>query len=192
MAQVLWRSKLQFGPALCCGYAAACFCALRVPLGEGRRVGGLSWQWALGLASDGGFEVLGLWRGEGDELPRRIAADLNARGVERIDVLLADGGLSDVLAWFRPRLICAAGEGPLDAGGLAPHLQSAILRTGAAAQWLQARLQRSVLRHGPFESDAVAADFIAAALTRAERALQGEVSRLQLRDVPAAELAVAV
>lgn len=178
--------------SLCRRYPAVHIGGLRVSIRHEVPARTGAWQWALGLASDGGLEVLGLWQGEGDELPQRIAADLNARGVERIEVLLADDGLSDSLARFRPRLICAVGEGALDAGGLAPHLPSAVLRTEAAAQWMQARLQRSVLRHGPFESDAVAADFIAAALTRAERALQGEVGRLQLRDVPAAELAVAV
>lgn len=192
MFHVITEPACVSSKALCCRYLVVHLSKVGVPAVGGQASRSSGWYSALGLASDGGFEVLGLWRGEGDELPQRIAADLNVRGVERIDALLADGGVSDALARFRPRLICAVGEGALGAGGLAPHLQSAVLRTEAAAQWLQARLQRSVLRHGPFESDAVAADFIAAALTRAERALQGEVGRLQLRDMPAAELAMAV
>lgn len=165
-------STAWFRDALCCRYLVVQFSRLRVRVGQGDVTATSDWIWALGLFTDGNFNVLGAWRDEGPATSLKIAVDLYGRGVERVRALAADSeGLRGAMVRFKPRRRCATLAGLATSGAFGSRMRRAFAWTEAAAVAMHGRMARVVKRHGPFASDAAAADFIAQAFQRADRDL---------------------
>jgi hypothetical protein len=165
------ESSCWFNGALCCRYVAVQFDRLRVPTGTAGVPATVDWYWALGLFTDGQFQVLGAWRDEGPATPQRIAADLSDRGLERIKALAADDSLVAAMKALRPKFCEHTVAELAESGVLSARMRQAIRWTDTATQHLQGRLSRAAVKHGPFADHAAAADFIAQAFQRADRDL---------------------
>ncbi|HEY0956264.1 MAG TPA: transposase [Roseateles sp.] len=170
MTYFFWDSTDWFGSTLCCRYTVVQFGKLQLPM----RIDGVlttaEWHWALGLFTDGQFDVLGAWCDEGPAMAQRIAADLHNRGLERVTALAADDGLIAAVRGLGIK-VCEHAAAERASSAASSRMQQAIRRTDTAAQHLQERMSRAVRKHGPFADEAEAADFIAQAFQRAERDL---------------------
>lgn len=171
MSYFFWKSTQWFSGTLCCRYLVVRFDRLHIPMRHEGATTAAEWQWALGLFTDGQFEVLGAWRDEGAATPQRIAADLRNRGIERIKALAGDDSLAAAMGCFLPRISGQSMAELTECGALGPRMRQAIRWTEVTAQRLQARMQRVVRNQPPFADDAAAADFIAQAFQRVDRDL---------------------
>ncbi|MFG6416872.1 transposase [Roseateles sp. DC23W] len=171
MSYRFWESIRWLNSALCCRYTVVQFGMLQLPMRiDGVRVTA-EWHWALGLFTDGQFQVLGAWRDEGPDTGQRIAADLHNRGLERVSALAADESVVTAMKAQRPQF-CERSVAELVASGSASsRMRQAIRWTDTAAQHLQGRLSRAAKRHGPFADHAGAGDFLAQAFQRADKDL---------------------
>lgn len=171
MTYFFWDSTDWFGSTLCCRYTLVQFGKLELPM----RIDGVlttaEWHWALGLFTDGQFQVFGVWRDEGPETAQRIATDLHDRGLERVNVLAADDGLAAAMKARHPRLCERTVSELVESGAVSYRMRQAIRWTDAAAQRLQERMSSAAKKHGPFADHAAAADFLARAFQRADRDL---------------------
>jgi len=160
-----------FNEALCCRYTVVQFGKLRLPM----RIDGVlttaEWHWALGLFTDGQFQVFGAWRDEGPETVQRIAEDLHDRGLERVHALAADAGVVAAMKARHPKLCELTVAELVESGAVSYRMRQAIRWTGAAAQRLQERMSRAVKKYGPFADHAAAAEFLAQTFQRADRDL---------------------
>jgi len=81
MSYFFWDSADWFGSVLCCRYTVVQFGKLQLPM----RIDGVltttEWHWALGLFTDGQFQVFGAWRDEGLETAQMVRASLLATAV---------------------------------------------------------------------------------------------------------------
>lgn len=177
---------------LCRRYSFAQFGAFR--LAACNQGESLDWHWALGISASGECEVLGAWQGESSSVARQIAADLEARGVERIGSVC----VRPAVAWNaigtetskRFAATTVLGEDGLDAPG--PHRRTRQRRTvrlaNDAAEFVQKAVDRAVRQRErrPNDSDAVA--FVSDVLRRADQGLPDVASgsrRFDSRDAPA-------
>jgi len=171
MSYFFWDSTRWFGSALCCRYTVVQFGKLQLPM----RIDGMpttaEWHWALGLFTDGQFQVFGAWRDEGPETAQRIAADLHDRGLERVSALAADVSLVAAMKARHPKLCEHTVTELVESGAVSYRMRQAIRWTGAAAQRLQERMSRAAKKCGPFADHAAAADFLAQTFQRADRDL---------------------
>jgi hypothetical protein len=132
--------------------------------------------WGFGWLADGECEPLGAWAGGFGGLARMLA-DLKARGVERIwhmasfHVAVLDHGeaVAPVVEAAFP-------------GALATSRPQVLPVADAVAEQVREYLIRVIRRHGPFENEAAALDFIAVGLQRAERRVDRE--RLVAKERP--------
>ena len=171
MSYFFCKSTRWFGAALCCRYPVLRFDRLCLPMQQEGSSSTAEWHWALGLFTDGQFEVLGAWRDDGDAAPQRIAVDLHDRGLERIKAVAGDDVLVAAMGRFHPRG-CGSNLAQLaDSSAFGPRMRQAIHWTDAAAQRVQQRMQRVARNQGSFANDAAAADFLAKAFQRADRDL---------------------
>lgn len=174
MTYFFWDSTAWFGSTLCCRYTLVQFGKLRLPM----RIDGVlttaEWRWALGLFTDGQFQVFGAWRDEGPETPLRIAGDLHDRGLERVNALAADDDLVAAMKARHPRLCERTVSELVESGAASYRMRQAIRWTDDAAQRLQERMSSAAKKHGPFADHAAAADFLAQAFQRADRDLLAE------------------
>ena len=143
-----------------------------------RDAGGIGKQplfWVLGWLADGECEALGLCLGA--QAPPQMLDDFRRRGLERVwhleppDDGCAQEAVGATLAIER------AFPGALASSR--PHM---LPDAAAVARDIGDRLIRAVRRHGHFESEAAALDFVVRALQRAERGLDRE--RLMARTQP--------
>lgn len=171
MTYFFWDSTDWFGSTLCCRYTLVQFGKLRLPM----RIDGVlttaEWHWALGLFTDGQFQVFGAWRDEGPETSWRIAGDLHDRGLERVNALAADDDLVAAMKARHPRLCERTVAELVESGAASYRMRQAIRWTDAAAQRVQERMSRAAKKHGPFADHAAAADFLAQTFQRADRDL---------------------
>lgn len=171
MPYFFWNSASWLDGALCRRYLVGTFNRIRVSILSGGSLDDSEWHWALGLFTDGQFQVVGAWRAEGAATAGRIAADLHDRGIERIDAVVADGGLVAALQGLN-RNVCARTASELAVtGSVSPRMRKAVIWTDAAAQRVQTIISRALKRHGPFVDHDAVADFLAQALQCAERDL---------------------
>lgn len=171
MSYFFWESNRWFSCALCCRYLVVRFDRLRIPMRHEGPSSTVEWHWALGLFTDGRFEVLGAWRDEGAATPQRIAGVLHDRGIERIKALAGDDNLMAAMGGFRPKVCRSTVAELAECRAFGPRMRQAIRWTDSAAQRLQDRMQRVARNQFPFADDAAAADFIARAFQRADRDL---------------------
>jgi hypothetical protein len=171
MSYFLWASTDWFGSALCCRYTVVQFGKLQLPM----RIDGVlttaEWHWALGLFTDGQFQVFGAWRDEGPETAQRIASDLHDRGLERVRALVADDGLVAAMKARHPKLCERTVAELVESGAVSYRMRQAIRWTDTAAQSLQERMSRAATKYGPFTDHAAAAAFLAQAFQRTDRDL---------------------
>jgi len=171
MSYFFWDSTDWFGSALCCRFTVVQFGKLQLPM----RIGGVlttaDWHWALGLFTDGQFQVFGAWRDEGPETAQRIAVDLHDRGLERVRALVADDSLDAAMKALRPKVCERTVAELVESGSVSYRMRQAIRWTDTAARRLQERMSRTAKKYGPFADQAAAADFLAQAFQRAGRDL---------------------
>lgn len=177
---------------LCRRYSLAQFGAFQ--LHECNRGDSLDWYWALGMLASGECEVLGAWQGGPSSVAGQIAADLAARGVERIGSVCA----SPAAAWNAigaetSNGFAAARHVLTDDGADAPgdHVMTRRTRTAIrlandTAKCVQRAIDRAVRQRErrPNDSDAIA--FVANVLRRADQDLLNAASgrrRFDSRDV---------
>ncbi|HEY9109262.1 MAG TPA: hypothetical protein VIN58_21485 [Roseateles sp.] len=171
MSYFFWDSSDWFGSTLCCRYTVVQFGKLWLPM----RIDGASttaeWHWALGLFTDGQFQVFGAWRDEGPETVQRIADDLRDRGLERVHALAADAGVVAAMTARHPKLFERTVAELVESGAVSYRMRQAIRWTDVATQRLQERMSRLAKKYGPFADHATAADFLAQTFQRADRDL---------------------
>lgn len=169
-----WRCVGGSGRPLCSRYHVVVLQELIVLL-QAEKSPALTLQWALGASVENHREVLGLWPTEqvAPSAWREICKDLVIRGVERID-FLTRGDASAVQAMpFEASALTVDTQVLRFAKVTATTAQSRKRRMAhscqAQAVLMQAELERSLRRHGPFDSTAAACTFGQAALVRLER-----------------------
>jgi hypothetical protein len=151
-------------------------------------------HWAFGWLVDGECEPLGVWieSERGSEVPLQMFADLKCRGVERIWHMTGTG-----VGHLQERVSAAfpgtTFHSSIDRGladALATSRWHAPLSPELAAEQVREGLIRAIRRHGSFESEAAALDFIAGALQRAERRLDRErvIAEVMSRQDPGAQM----
>jgi len=171
MTYFFWDSTRWFNGALCCRYTVVQFGKLRVPTWIDGVLATAEWHWALGLFTDGQFEMLGAWCDDGPATAQRIATDLHDRGLERVTALAADDSLAAAMKGLGPKVCQYTVAELVESGAASSRMRQAIRWTDTAAQHLQDRMSRAAKKHGPFADHAAAADFIAKAFQRADRDL---------------------
>ncbi|MFG6412271.1 hypothetical protein ACG02S_00015 [Roseateles sp. DC23W] len=171
MSYRFWESTRWLNSALCCRYTVVQFGMLQLPM----RIDGVrftaDWHWALGLFTDGQFQVFGAWRDEGPETAQRIAEDLHNRGLERVGALAADESLVAAMKAQRPKFCERSVAELVESGAASYRMRQAIRWTDTAAQHLQGRMSRAAKKYGPFADHVAAADFLAQTFQRADRDL---------------------
>jgi len=171
MSYFFCESSRWFSGTLCCRYLVVRFDRLRLPMRHEGAIAKVDWHWALGFFTDGRFEVVGAWRDEGADTPHRVAQDLHDRGIEWIKALAGEDSLVSAMDRFRPRACRQSTTELALSGAFGPRMRQAIRWTEIAAQQLQGRMQTAARKHGPFDDNDAAADFIAQAFQRADRDL---------------------
>jgi len=171
MSYVFWDSTDWFDSALCCRYTLVQFGKLQLPMRIDGVLTSAEWHWALGLFTDGQFQVFGAWRDEGPETPQRIALDLHDRGLERVHALGADDGLLAAMKTLHPKLCERTVTELVESGAVSYRMRQAIRWTDDATQRLQERMSRAAKKYGPFADHAAAAEFLAQTFQRADRDL---------------------
>ena len=152
---------------LCRRYALAVPAVTLVRVSDATGVREHSLFWVFGWLADGECEVLGLCLGA-HALPRMLD-DFRRRGLERVWHVepIGDGCAQEVES--ATLAIERAFPGALASSR--PHLLPGALAVSAG---VRDGLTRAVRRHGHFEDEAAALDFLARALHRAERRLDRE------------------
>jgi uncharacterized Zn-binding protein involved in type VI secretion len=189
MSYFIWESNQWLNGALCRRHLVGTFNKFGVPIMSKEALDDSEWHWALGLVTDGQFQVVGAWRAEDASTAGRIAADLHDRGIERIDAVVADGGLVAALQGLNCSVCARTASELAVTGSVSLRMRRAVIWTDAAAQRVQKIISRAVKRHGPFVDHDAVADFLAQALQRAERDLLrhcGRSTRPALSDASAA------
>jgi hypothetical protein len=177
---------------LCRRYSFAQFGAFRLDAcNQGES---LDWHWALGISASGECEVLGAWQGESSSVARQIAADLDARGVERIGTVCARPAVAwDAIGPETSKRFAATtvlGEDGADAPGAHRRTRQrrGIRLANDAAKFVQKAVDRAVRQRQrrPNDSDAIA--FVSNVLRRADQDLLDAMSgsrRFDSRGAPA-------
>jgi transposase-like protein len=163
---------------LCRSYVLVIFDAATIRLRSADHVSKRSVHWATGCLLDGECEPLGVWLAsvfEADNSPQ-IVADLQRRGVERIWHLAGDvagpvlprvtEAFSSLSAFSSDDRAC-----PDPTASARQYLPSS---AELAAERVRNELVRALRRHGSFENENAALDFISGVLQRTERRLDRE------------------
>jgi hypothetical protein len=160
---------------LCRRYAYAGFKTFRIPVGQSDAVSDVSWHWAFGLFAEE-YEVLGAWPAQTE--PALVAQALVDRGIEHIAATSADSS-SELIrqSWNSTTRLIAEALSDRPARGTAhnqcPQQRIALLTAAAAADVVQATVERAIKRRGPFPDETAAADFVTAALQKADQRFYG-------------------
>lgn len=160
-----------FERPLCIRYSVVHFGTQHLALSGDQAPAVQTWRWALGFHAEGAFEFFGAWRDDGNDTPRRIAADLVNRGLVRVRSIAADAALADCLAGFRP-VACRPTLADLEAcGAWGRSTRRAIQWTGRASQAASEHLASLVKRHGQLAHADDALDLMSLSLQRVQRDL---------------------
>lgn len=171
MPYFFWTTRDWFRTVLCSRYLFVRFDRLRIPMLRDGAVVYEEWHWALGLFTDGQFQVLGAWPDEGEGTAQRIATDLNDRGIERVHAVAAEDSLLRALAVLQPQVCRNTTAQLLSPDVLSPGMLRAVRWTEAVWPHLQGRVSRGVKREGAFADQHAVADFLAKAFQRISRDL---------------------
>ena len=166
---------------LCCRYVVVCFESLLVKVGECDAQNAWRVHWALGASAEGTCEVLGSWLTPpaGGSPWREIVDELLSCGVERVRFLASVGASAMQAAQLgsTPLTLDSRGGGAdLEPSPALPaRLRHIVVSARTKSQLMDAELERSLRRHGPFDTTASACTFVEAALARLERRFWTEV-----------------
>lgn len=155
-----WRSR-----PLCANYLAVHLTEQSTAIGGLGKAEVATFQWALGVLNDGQCEILGWWSDPVDDAAdwSTVGADLSARGVERVRVLVASARLSNHASAL------GSGDGrPVESPlrpsasieSLPARLQRHVRRASDAARGVEAALSRAIARHGAFACAKAAGSFV--------------------------------
>jgi hypothetical protein len=178
--QASWLSK-----PLCRRYIASTFEVASFKCGAAAALRKRQVEWAFGWLPDGECEGLGAWLRTEPEGAHggAVVDDLKIRGVERL--LTVEGTAPhEVPAAFCSRTPRASIE-RLVAQALEASDRHGLPSPARITTEIAGSLDRAIRRHGAFDDEAEAVDFIAAALQRAERRLDRERQAL-MRHLPLA------
>ena len=163
---------------LCRHYVLAIFDTATIRFRHADDISERSVHWATGCLPDGDSEPLGVWitPAVGGDCSSCVVADLQWRGVERIwHVTGGDAGSvpAAVAEAFSRTSVFSSNDRPGSEAGAAARerLPSA---AELAAERVRNELIRALRRHGSFENEGAALDFISGALQRTERRLDRE------------------
>jgi len=143
----------------------------------------LDWYWALGVLASGQCEVMGAWQGGSSSVAGEIAADLEARGVERIGSMCATTAAAwNAIGAETLSRFAAAIKVPADAGADAPqtHLMTrrrTVRFAGDTAKFVQSAVDRAVRQRERRPNDFDAIAFVANVLRRADQDLNAATER---------------
>ena len=160
---------------LCCRYLLVHFLEQSARLWAGSSVTTCQLKWALGTASSGQSEALGCWlrSAEGGTSTEATFDELANRGVQRIGFLAGVhstvAGASPLSAITLNRESSSCGISAVSASMLSAWQFRIVESSIAQAAQMQFELERSLRRHGPFETTAAACTFVEAALAHLER-----------------------
>lgn len=173
------------GKPLCRRYLASTFEVTSFKCGVAGALRKQQAGWAFGWLPDGECEGLGVWLRTAPEWAwgPAVVDDLRIRGVERL-LYVTGTAPSDVPAAF------SGGTSRMSMERLLAQALDASERHGLPApaqvgKQIRGSLDRAIGRHGAFDGEAAAIDFIAAFLQRAERRL-GQERLALMRHLPLA------
>jgi len=166
-----WRSR-----PLCANYLAVHLTEQSTVAGGLGKSDAVTIQWALGVLNDGQCEVLGWWLDPADNAVdwSTVRADLSARGVKRLRVLLASAHL------YNRDSAPGSGDCRPVAGPLRPsasidslpaRLRRYVAHASSVAGGFKAALSRAIARRGAFECAQAACSFVDEELQRMDRRL---------------------
>ena len=167
--QACWLSK-----PLCRRYIASTFEVAGFKCGAAGAVRKRQVEWAFGWLPDGECEGLGAWLRTEPEptYGDALVDDLKIRGVERL--LYVEGTAPhEVASAFCSRTSRASIERLL-AQALEASDRHGLPSPAEVTREIAGSLDRAIRRHGAFDDEAAAVDFVASALQRAERRLDRE------------------
>lgn len=164
-----WRSR-----PLCASYLAVHLTEQSTVAGGLGKAEVVTIPWALGVLNDGQCEVLGWWLDPADNAVdwSTVGADLSARGVERVRVLLASahlGNRDSVSGSGDCRPVANALRPSASIVGLPARLQRHVRRASEVAGGMQAALSRAIARRGVFACAKAAGSFVDEELQRMDR-----------------------
>jgi hypothetical protein len=176
-----WRSR-----PLCASYLAVHLTEQSTVVGGLGKAEVATFQWALGVVKEGQCEILGWWLDPPDDAAdwSTIGADLSARGVERVRVLVASARLRN-----RDSTLGSGDARPV-AGPLRPsasleslpvRLQRHVRRASNAARGAEISLSRAIARHGAFACAKAAGSFVDGELQRVDRRLWPDSTLMRSR-----------
>jgi hypothetical protein len=181
------------GRPLCRRYVLATFDVAAVRLREAKYLRDRSVPWAIGWLADGQCEPLGAWiePETGPDGAPCMLADLRRRGVERIAYVAGIACLRDPASVAFSGTMVRSPVDPRLAEAAAASPSLGLASPGRVAEEVRQGLVHAVRRHGSFESEAAALDFVAGALQRTERRLDrgGVNAKVRLLQVPGAQTA---
>jgi len=167
--QASWLNK-----PLCRRYIASTFEVASFKCGAAGAIRKRQVEWAFGWLPDGECEGLGAWLRTEPERTYGAALvdDLKIRGVERL-LTVAGTAPGEVPAAFCGRTPRASIDRLL-AQALEASDRHGLPSPNRITEEIAGSLDRAIRRHGAFDDEAAAVDFIASALQRAERRLDRE------------------
>lgn len=170
----LHHSLGRYGPPLCCHYLAIVFNRTFLGCSVGGSAAPLSLRWALAATGDGQVEVIGWWP---NELPsvfewQSVSAELHARGIEQVRVLVTDDPtVSEAAFPGGSAIVLGAGCTPegLSSIGLAARHRRAIEQAISSANSINASIVRRLKRKAPLGCAADALEVATHSLLGAQR-----------------------
>lgn len=171
MPHRFWDAGLWLTRPLCIRYSVVHFGTQLLALPGDQAPAMQTWRWALGFHAEGAFEFCGAWHDDGNDTPRRIAADLLNRGLVRVRSISADEALANSLAGFRP-VACRPTLAALETcDALGRSSRRAVRWTSKATRAASEHLASLVKRRGQLAHAEDAIDLMSLSLQRVQRDL---------------------
>lgn len=176
-----------YGRPLCRHYLAIVFTRTVLGCSVGGNAAPLSLRWALAATGEGQAEVIGWWP---NELPsvfewQSVSAELHARGIEQVRVLITDDPTVSEAA-FRGGSAIVLGAGCTPEGlpsiGLAARHRKAIEQAISSANSINASIVRRLKRKAPLGCAADAIEAATHSLLQAQRRIDASAVAVSLSD----------
>lgn len=183
----LHHSFAWYGRPLCRHYLAIVFTRTFLGCSASGSASPLSLRWALAATGEGQVEVIGWWS---NGLPsffewQSVSAELHARGMEQVRVLVTDDPTVPEAAFpGRPAILLGAGCTPegLSSIGLAARHRRAIEQAKSLANAINASIVRRLKRKAPLGCAADALEVATHSLLQAQRRIDASAVTVSLND----------
>jgi transposase-like protein len=169
-----WRASAWSEHPLCFRYQVVCLQTQLMSLSSGGATD-VTLQWAVGTCDGGRREVLGVWQSPPLGCPawKEPFDDLALRGVERIRFVVSAHADAAQAALLGATILTPGTQHGCATPGTTSAPPARLRRIAESAQkqasLMQSELERQIHRHGPFDSNASALDFLEKALERLDR-----------------------